>query len=235
MPTAVQAVTSAWTPPPTITGFSSTVYEEDSAIQLNWDLSSVTPSDFTGYRIYRRELGAAEYEVLVDITLQTIQQYLDETAGQSVIYEYIITQFKSVVGDVPIESEPSDTVTTSLTSDTWFAIMVIGTSYVAMELNVTNEEHSSVVQQEVFEPLSSGRKRVVRGNVLGDEGSITARFDTSVARVTKQRMETLKANKGPHILKSPFGDVWYVEFDSPGFKYLPGGHLEVTMGWVEVN
>lgn len=231
MPTATAVVTAAWTPPPTITGFSGSAIEDEAAIQLNWDVSTIIDAEFNTYRIYRREVGAELWSVLVDVNTKSTVQYRDETAGQTIQYEYIITQFKVVVGDVPLESDQSEIVTIALESDAWF---VVPNGLAALELFVTEEEHSAVVQQEVFEPLASFRKRVVRGNVLGNEGSFTTQHDNSVARVTKQYFETLKTFKGPHLLKSAFGDVWVVEFDAPGYKYLSGGHIEVSMGWVEV-
>lgn len=234
MPTAEQVVTTAWTPPPTITGFSGTALEESSAIQLNWDQSTLTTTDFVTYRIYRRIVGEELYTILKDITDLTVTEYRDDTAGQTVQYEYIVTQYKAVVGDIPLESNQGDVVSIALVTDAWFMILMGNFVSAALELNVIEEEHSAVVQQEVFEPLASNRKRVVRGNVLGDEGSITAFFDTSSITDTKAFMERLKNTKGPHLLKSPFGDVWFVEFDAPGFKYTTGGHMEISTGWVEV-
>jgi hypothetical protein len=201
---------------------------------LNWDLSNMTVSDFSGYRLYRRVVGVEDWDIIADIAEQSIGMYEDNTAGQTVQYEYKITQFKSVVGDVPLESDPSDSVFIALTTDAWFIVMLVTANFHALELNVTEEEHSAVVQQEVFEPLASSRKRVIRGNVLGDEGSITAMFDQSMSSMAREHMEHIKMNKGPHILKSPFGDVWYVEFDSPGYKYVSGGHLQISIGWVEI-
>lgn len=231
MPTATTIVTAAWTPPPTLTGFSGSALETESAIQLNWDASTLSDLDFNNYRIYRREAGDELWSILIDLPNKTTEEYRDEHAGQTITYEYIITQFKVVVGDVPLESDQSEIVTAALESDAWF---IVPTGLAALELFVTEEEHSAVVQQEVFEPLASSRKRVVRGNVLGNEGSLTSQHDNSVARITKNYFETLKTFKGPHLLKSAFGDVWIVEFDAPGYKYLAGGHLEVSFGWVEI-
>ena len=91
-----------------------------------------------------------------------------------------------------------------------------------------------MVQQEVFEPLSGTRKRIVRGLTLGYEGSFTCLFDVAQSRTSKEFFQILSATPGPHVLKSAFGDVWRVEYDAPAFKYTRGGHLEVTIGWVEI-
>lgn len=234
MPVAEQVVTSAWTPPHTIVGFSGTAEETASHIMLNWDQSTLSEADFTNYRVYRRLAGDTLWTIMIDIPNISVTSFEDNTAGQTIQYEYMVTQFKEVVGDVPLESDPSDIVNIALQSDAWFIVMLTGSQTAALELVVTDEEHSSVVQQEVFEPLASNRKRMIRGTVLGDEGSVTAVFDTSQARFAKQQFEIVKNFSGPHILKSPFGDVWFVEFDAPGYKYGTGGHLTVSIGWVEV-
>ncbi len=233
MPTIEEVVTSSWTPPNTVTGFSGTAVEPSSHVMLNWDTSALADADFVMYRIYRREPGGV-WATLVDITNKTIATYNDKTAGQTTNYQYKITQYKAVVGDVPLESDSSDIVSIALTTDGWFIVNTGSLSFDAMELNVTSEEHSSVVQQEVFEPLAASRKRIVRGSVLGDEGSFTAIFDQADSKVARERLDQLKRTVGPHILKSPFGDVWFVSFDAPAFKYTTGGHLEITMGWVQV-
>ena len=234
MPSSLAVVTTAWVPPAFITGFSGTAEETQSYIMLNWDVSTLSAADFSHYSIYRRVMGADLWSELVQISDKNINVYKDNTAGQTIQYEYIITQFKAITGDVPLESAESDTVSIALATDAWFTIMLQSGGYEALEVNVTDEDHSSVIQQEVFEPIASLRKRVVRGNVMGDEGSFTCLFDTVDAGLARQHFSTMSENKGPHILKSPFGDVWFVEFDAPGFKYRTGGHLEIKIGWVEV-
>lgn len=234
MPISTSTATSAWTPPPVIQGFSGTAQEPESHIMLNWDGSTLSDTDFNMYRLYRREQGAELWSVLLDIPNKATMMYEDNTAGQTILYEYMITQFQNITGDVPLESNPSDIVSAALTTDAWFIVMLVATDFHAIELNVTDEEHTSVMQQEVFEPLASDRKRVVRGNILGDEGSLTAMFDTMESRMAKNHMDHIKMNRGPHLLKSPFGDVWFVEFDAPGYKYTTGGHLQVNIGWVEI-
>jgi hypothetical protein len=236
MAVAEVVITSEWTPPPTIVGFSGTAQEPESFIQLDWSASTIDPLTFVNYRIYRREQGGSgDWSTLVDITNQSIVTYNDITVGQTIVYEYAITQFKTVTGDTNLESDLSEIVTAALQSDTWFIIANLSGEYNSIEIIAIDESHIAVLQQEVFEPLASNRKRVVRGQSLGNEGSITGVFDVSIARASKEYFETLNANGGPHILKSPFGDVWFVEFDAPAYKYQNGGHLQVTIGWVEVE
>ena len=54
-------------------------------------------------------------------------------------------------------------------------------------------------------------------------------------RVTAQtQLAYVTGTAGPHILKSPFGDVWLVEFSGPAKKYRMGGNLQTTLTWIEV-
>lgn len=234
MPVATSAITAAWVPPPVITGFSGTVDEEMSHVMLMWDASGLSDADFDSYVISRREFGDTEWLAHATITSKTTSEYEDYLAGQTLVYEYKINQYKAIAGDVPLASEDSDVVTSGLTGDAWFLMMGVGDMHESIELIVTTEEHSAVIQQEVFEPLAGTRKRIVRGLQLGDEGSFTCIFDNVDARARKEFFEALSAMPGPHVLKSAFGDVWQCEFDAPAFKYTSGGHLEVTIGWVEV-
>lgn len=235
MPTASTIVTAAWTPPNTVEGFSGTAVEESSFIRLNWSASIEADVDFVKYTIYRRVAGDELWVPLVDIANKTVVEYEDQTAGQQVEYEYAITQYKAVVGDVPLESLSSEVVTIMLETDAWFTLRLQSGVYFAIEVNVVDENHNAVIQQEIFEPLALDRKRIVRGLTLGDEGVFTALFDVSLVNEARTHFELLNQLRGPHILKSPFGDIWFVEFDAPSFRYRPGGHLEVKIGWVEIQ
>jgi len=236
MPTASSAISTAWTPPEPISGLSSSVIEELSHIQLNWTISELPDVDFLYYQVQRRLLGTMDWVVLRTESGKVNTEWRDATAGQGVTYQYRIQQFKNISGDVPLESEQGDVATAALESDVWF---VIGNEdpygeASSFEIPVSGESHTRPIQQEVFEPIASNRKKVARGNVLGYEGSITIRWTTDERALAKTQLEFLAVNSGPHLLKSPFGDVWRVEFDAPDYKYSGGGHLQVEIGWVEV-
>lgn len=235
MPTLTTIITTDWTPPAIVSGVSGTTVDVGSQITINWDISTLSDTTFSFYRIYRRVAGTDTYRVLVDITDINITEYIDVTASQTVTYEYIVTQFEIIPGDVDLESDHSDIVTALLGNDAWFIIMRDVDEIRAFELNVESEDHHTVLQQEVFEPLISGFKRVVRGGILGDEGSLVAIVDVADTSLYRLHFDRLQFNKGPHLLKSPFGDIWAVEFDAPSYKFMPAGHLEITIGWVEVD
>jgi hypothetical protein len=140
--------------------------------------------------------------------------------------------------------------------------MVIGADRDAshiFELFVSGEEHSKPVQQEIFEPVGSSRKVIARGQALGTEGTLTVTWlnhdvyadngeavnyevgidpnraiinETVLAR---RRLDYLVNTSGPHILKTPFGDVWDVEFAGPISTYSLGGHMQVELTYTEVS
>lgn len=205
--------------------------DEISAIYLVWEVSTLPADEFSFYRVYRRELGETEWHPLIDIPDQADTDHYDVIAGQTIIYEYRVTQFQKIVGDVDLEADESVVVTTVLEADQWF---LVPNDLYAREVVVIDEEHTTVIQQEAFEPLAHNRKRILRGKKMGDEGTLTIMVDRSEARLSKIYFNTLVDLAGPHILKSPFGDVWFVEFDAPAFKYAAGGHLQVDIGWVEI-
>lgn len=236
MATGTSTFSTSWTPPGDITGLSATVVEELSHIQLDWDASTLADVDFAYYAVYRRILGANAWYIIRIETSKSTVQWRDAFAGQGVGYEYKVLQWKAIAGDVPLPSGDGDILTAMLESDVWF---VIGNENPydeahCFELPIFGETHTRPIQQEVFEPIVKSRKKVARGNTLGFEGTLDIRWLSEERDNAKWYLDFLSTNQGPHILKSPFGDTWRVEFDSPDYKYTGGGHLGVTMGWVEV-
>jgi hypothetical protein len=133
-------------------------------------------------------------------------------------------------------------------ADVWMFIGFDRSSAHIVELPVVDEDHNRPVQQEEFEPLGSDRKVIMRGFVLGHEGSIQCIFRNDIVPspddvqvlynetiIGRRLVDYLTRNKGPHILKSPFGDVWDVEFQGPTYKWLDSGNLQVTLTWIETG
>lgn len=237
MATTTAAISTLWTPPDPVTGLSATVVEEFSHVQLDWDISTLADIDFAYYNVRRRQQGASVWSTLANITGKAVLQYKDATGGQGVTYEYQVVVYKAIPGDVPLASENNSTATAALESDVWF---VVGNENPededhAFELPVIKEMHTRPIQQESFEPIVRNRKKVARGNVLGYEGSLTIQWTAEDRVAARVYLDFLANSAGPHLLKSPFGDVWRVEFDSPDYRYSVGGHLAVEIGWLEVN
>jgi hypothetical protein len=225
-------VSADWAPPEPIADFTANEDPDTSAILLSWTISNLNPSDFAYYQIYRRRPGDAawtKYDRVYDIATVS---YTDYYAANGLMYEYEITVFQTVPGDVDLESGESDIVAVVLDADVWY---VVGADRAHLfELPVADEGHSEPIQQEIFEPLGSNRKTVVRGKVLGTEGTLTVNWLADEVATAKVNLAYITDNKGPHILKSPFGDLWLVEFSGPQGKYAGGGHLGVTLTYVEV-
>jgi hypothetical protein len=99
---------------------------------------------------------------------------------------------------------------------------------------VTAGPFKEPVKQEEFEPLGSTRKTIVRGKVIGAEGTLKMKWASDERDTALVNLRYITRNRGPHVLRSPFGDVWLVEFSGPDKDYQPAGHLEVSIAWTEV-
>jgi hypothetical protein len=75
----------------------------------------------------------------------------------------------------------------------------------------------------------------VRGRVLGAEGQLEVMWKDTEVQTAKLQLAYIRDVKGPHILKSPFGDVWLVEFSGPDKDYQNAGHLKTNLAWTEVD
>lgn len=223
------------TAPDPITGLSAT--PGDASITLSWDISAELDVDFDHYEIYRRESGDSEWNSLASIYDKTDTSYEDVTPSFGVMYEYMVTQFKNIESGFDVESEPSDIADAIIAGevrDEWSVQGADGLPEHSFDLPVTDNPIRTPVQQEIFEPLGSSRKTVVRGRVLGSEGSITAQWDFVDRDQALEQIQYITENRGPHILRSPFGDVWLVEFSGADRTDLTGGHLQIELAWTEV-
>jgi hypothetical protein len=237
MATAETFILTGWLPPNAITGLNVEAVVDLSYISLTWDVSGLADEDFSAYRVYRREQPETDWEMLASITDKATTTYLDAFAGHGLVYEYKVTQLQIVVGSEPLESGDGDVVAIELDADSWFVIgnANVNDSANSFELPVVDESHNDVVQQEIFEPVASVRKKIVRGNVLGQEGSLDLMWEADERAEARLRLRFMTDNPGPHLLKSPFGEMWLVEFDAPSYKYKSVGHLTASVGWVEVE
>lgn len=220
--------------PPRIEGLSATVHEDESRISLDWDKSALG-SAFVTYVIYRKDEYDSEWTMIGTRKPETNVEFSDYYAGQGVNYNYRVTVVKLISNEPDVESPDSDIVTASLSSDVWMVVGRDRSPEHIFELPVSDENHTRPVQQESFEPLGTNRKVVVRGFVLGHEGSLEVIWQNEETRVAREQVEYLLYYAGPHILKSPFGDVFDVTFGSPDFQFLGGGALTVTLNYIEVG
>lgn len=227
-------ITADWAAPDPIEDFTVGDDVSLSANVLRWTASNLLAADFRQYVIYRRLTSDTDWTILDTLTNQSQVLYYDYTAANTKTYEYKITQFQIIPGDVDLESGDSDIGSANLDTDSWFVIGADRNEAHIFEVPVTAAPFSEPVQQEVFEPLGTRRKVIVRGKVMGAEGTLQGQWVTTERDAALAQVAYIKSNAGPHILKSPFGDVWQVEFSGPNKEYEAGGHVTININWTEV-
>jgi len=250
---SIVTITAVLDAPDPIAGLSVTTSEEDSNIQLDWDAPSVLKSQhvFVRYQIYRRVVGDVEWYEVGEVRAMNTPRYIDWTAGNAINYEYRVSQVDTKTGaGIELESPDGDEniLPTRLDADVWMFVGFDRSKEHIVELPVGDEGHTRPIQQEEFEPLGSDRKVIMRGFVLGHEGSIQCIWINQEVQssedeqvfynetvIGRRLVDYLTRNKGPHILKSPFGDVWAVEFQGPTYKWLDTGNLQVDLSWIETG
>lgn len=228
-----------------------------SSITVYWDLDASwtlsTGHTFVGWRIKRRRKDFTSWETIDDVTAQATKSYTDYYAGHNVNYQYAVyavtrksgAGLELVSGDDPLGG---NIIEAQLASSDWHFIGEDRSPTHNSILVIEEESHNRPIQQEVFETLGSDRKVIMRGFVLGHEGTIsTLWFNTEVIAPEDEQLvmvdtyrgkrivDYLTRNPGPHIVKSPFGDVWDSQFATPEYRWLPTGHLSVSLQWIETG
>jgi len=225
------SVLATWASPDGVQSVSATYDETKFWLQLDWD--AISDSDFDYYQIYRRRVGEAIFLKYDTVESKTTTTFIDYWAGHGEQYEYYLTWFAQVAGDQSEESGASQIVTASVDADTWVVISKDRTT--VFELPVVDEQHQPVIQQETFEPLGGNRKKIVRGNTLGEEGWLECAWIPDERGDAKENIRYITNFAGPHILKSAFGDVWLVEFSAPTKRYRAVGAYTARLEWIEVD
>jgi trimeric autotransporter adhesin len=252
---SVVNIHTAYEAPDPIVGLSVTTFAEQSKVQLDWDAwATQSGHSFKWYGIERRLVGDEDFTLVDKVISQSTSKYTDWYAAHDVDYQYRVTVTTLKTGNENYLESPDDPdggnlATAKLSADVWMFIGYDRADEHVQELFVTDEDHNRPVQQESFETLGSDRKVIIRGFVLGNEGNITVVYSGHklVASPTDEQVfyeetvlgrrliDYLTFNKGPHILKSPFGDVWDAEFAGPEYRWSHGGNLEVQLSWIETG
>ena len=247
----IQVVLDAPNP---ITGVDSIGSDTTGSVELTWDETTLkTNHTFVAYRIERRIQNVTDWHIIAEVSGKSNTSYTDWYAGLDINYQYAVRAVttKSGVGiemESPDDSNGGSFAYSGIASENWYFIGADRSIENIWPLAVIDENHNRPIQQEVFETLGSDRKVIMRGFVLGHEGSITTLWvNTDIEAPEDEQViinetwqgrriiDYLTHNAGPHILKSPFGDVWDVQFASPQYTWLPTGHLEVVLEWVETG
>jgi hypothetical protein len=239
--------------PNAVGGVDAIANEERSRVKVFWNPAQLkTNHTFKHYGIFRRRPGIDKDWIKIgEVKNRYTTDYTDWYAGNNVVYEYTVRAITTKSGgSVVLESPDGSTsfATTSIPCDDWIIIGEDRNSSHIHRLLVTDESHNRPIQQEVFETLGSSRKVIMRGFVLGHEGSVTSLWANvevedpqdsqstiSNTLLARRLVDYLTRKAGPHILKTPFGDVWDIQISDPEYTFQPVGHLEVSFNWIETG
>ncbi len=240
--------------PNPITGLFPTGYDNLSLVVLEWDAASLKAGHtFVSYRIYKRLVNDDEFDFVADVEGINTTTYNEWYAGNTVQYEYRVVAVTTKTGvnvdmESPDDPDGGNLTAVLLNDDNWVIVGADRLPDHIYDLIVDTESHNRPIQQEVFETLGSSRKVIMRGFVLGHEGTIDTFWQNADVAlpsdsqvfynetvIGRRIVDYLTYNAGPHILKSPFGDVWDVEFTTPEYEWQSVGHLRVTLNWIETG
>ena len=239
--------------PDPVVGLSPTTVVDRSLIELDWDTATMKSGHtFVAYNVYKKLPNDEDWQYVGSTYERTDTHYDDWYAGHSITYQYRVTCVTTKSADIELESadDPGggNISEASLDADVWMFVGADRDDTHIQELPVSDESHERIIQQESFEVLGADRKVVIRGFVLGNEGNISIVYinqlvedeidpQNTINETVKGRrlLDYLTRTKGPHTLKSPFGDVWDVEFEGPQYKWVAGGNLEIQLNWIETG
>jgi hypothetical protein len=222
--------------PPALAEMNVAPDDQYSRIRLDWETQETAePSGFAGYRVYRRVPGDDDFTAIAYIKSWASKSYDDYYAGNGNTYEYTVVQLKNTPDDADLSSPASSIAASVLSADDWMVVGADRRPEHIFVLPVVGEDHQRPVQQEIFEPIGSDRKVIARGAVLGHEGNLECQWVAEETKTAREQTEYLYRERGPHILKSPFGEVFEVEFAGPASRYSSGGHLNMTLSYIETS
>jgi len=222
----------SWTPPADLTPVTTTADEFNGTIMVEWPQSVLDAADFARYEVKRYD--GITWELLAQITDQTVTEYYDYGAGYGVTYTYKVTQFENVSGSNPVESIGADQPEVSVSIDDW-SIVVPDRDDLLIVLYLKKDKHVPEVQEEIFRPWGRDSKVFQRSGIMGNTGTLTVIVPSDEADAFKSKTTEIIALGIPVYIKSPFGDSWKSYISPPTIAYLSGGHIDSTIKYTEVN
>ena len=240
--------------PYAIEGFDTVAFPSQSRIGMAWRQTTLKADHtFIGYRVYRKKWYERKFREIAFLPNITWTGFNDWYAGNSIRYDYKVVAVTTKAG-VGIYMESPDAANrgnqgqSQNESDNWTLVGADRSSGHIYDLTIIDENHTRPIQQEEFETLGADRKVIMRGFVLGHEGTLTTLWENQMEALAgdvqtmiphtqtgRDLIDYVTFNPGPHIIKSPFGDVWDVQFTAPEYRWLPAGSLEVTLNYVETG
>ena len=209
---------------------------------INWN-HTLADSEWVSWRVYRRvyrpDLGVYTpwvrlYEVS---TVSTSYEYRDWEAPANSTVQYAVVQVANRF-DAPVESNYDPVTVQTSGADYWLINKLDQT--LNLKITVNGESFKDEYEQEVFHVLGRGR-HVDQGDRLGYAGSLTMRLRDQPgysAREQRLAFEKLIKLQLPFILRSPFGDSYYVTLMNASYDRVPGmgAHeaVDVSVEYLEV-
>ena len=220
--------TTAFTPPPPIEGLTATAIG-GAAIVLEWSPSTLSPEDFVAYIVARSLTGGDDFVEVATIPDQATTTWADYAAPLDRPVYYRVSQ-----ANLDFVSDPVEVVT-ALEGCAWW-LVTPGAPDASFELpNVTAYEGEFPMQQVEHEPLGRPLKLVESGELLGEQGNLTAHLlpihDPQVLALLRA---AASGSSTSVLLKTPYGEVFSVAIGTIRRVRLTGGRQEVSFRYVAV-
>ena len=241
--------TTTWVAP--VDGDIAVTIPDNYKVLVAWTNAN-QDTDFVAWRVYRKYNKSANVDLDEDNTANTwvlvyetsdvlaSYQFRDYFAPNGKPITYAISQMVDRFGSL-LESPLSVLGTVTMTADRYYFVpaVPIGTIASFEASSVVGDSFTREVEQQTLHILGRGRQ-VQIGDDLGYSGSLTLKLrNPATARSDREFVEALaRADNAKVFIRSPFGDVLYVVFQSPSFNRMagvgPGDMGDLTVPYVEV-
>lgn len=213
-------------------------WEDTGYVDIEW--TTVPDGFFVDWRVYRREVGEVDWNLIAVYTNSAITSHHDWEAGNGKYYQYTVTQTAGRSGIV-LESGQDPAADTYFTNGThyWLINPLDESENMRLE-NVTADNFVNGYERESMIVIGRGRK-VNQGTRLGYSGTMTAQFRDNAygtARDKRMALERIQASLTVYFLRNPFGDVFEVSLGELSFDRISGvgisEFVDVTIPYEEV-
>lgn len=235
--------TTSWAAPTspgaTISGAN---YSTLGYVSATWDSSSMDPTGFISYRVYRRVTGTTNWTLMREyLEAATSYTYYDYLAVTGTSYDYAVVQTANRFGSL-IESAYNAQTLVVQSSDYWL-IGLDDTDPKLLIDNVTGDSYDDEYEEEVIELIGRGR-HVEYGTHWGYKGSLTTKMYDSynngpTARTKRQNLLNAKQLRKMFYLRNPFGDIWLVAVSDMSIARIAGvgqrEFVEVTIPYTQLD
>jgi hypothetical protein len=184
-------------------------------------------SGISARRVYRRSSTSSGWVLVQEFSSLTFT-FTDWAAPLNVPVYY-----KTVdVNALGWEAASVEATPVTIVYDGWLLSNIYRGSF---GIDVTASTFSPQMQGEDFSPIQSKFIVPTGGILLGREGSIEFVVDRSLRIATVNTVKDYIADNETLYIKSPFGESVGVSIRNQSIKYLPLGHANITLDYVETE